>query len=239
MFKIILPIFEGPLDLLLYFIKRDEINIYDIPIARITDEFLNYIRLMQSLDIEPASEFLVMAATLMEIKAKMLLPKEKNLQAENEQDPRQQLVDRLIEYQIFKEASKAIEEKLYENQNIYFRGIFESDIQEIASKLKTFKPANVVDLAKAYFNLIHKKEDEVKEIKLNQLKIEDGIEYITSIMKTEKQVSFSKICSGYSLPYKILFFVAILELIKQKKIYAYQSEFESEIILFSTSNLLN
>lgn len=239
MFKIILPVFEGPLDLLLYFIKRDELNIYDIPIARITDEFLNYIRLMQSLDIEPASEFLVMAATLMEIKAKMLLPKEKIQKADNEQDPRQQLVDRLIEYQIFKEVSNAIEKKYNENQNFFFRGIFENDIQEIASKLKTLKPTNVLELAKAYYFQIHKTEDEVKEIKINKLKIEDGIDYIVSIMKTEKQVSFSKICSGYSLPYKILFFVAMLELIKQKKIYAYQSEFQSEIILFSTSNLSN
>lgn len=239
MFKIVLPIFEGPLDLLLYFIKRDEINIYDIPIARITDEFLNYIRLMQSLEIEIASEFLVMAATLMEIKAKMLLPKEKNTQPETEVDPRKQLVDRLIEYQIFKEVSQFLHKKIKENQYYYFRDLFESEIQEFSSKLKTYRPTNVMELAKAFYNLINKQNDSIHEIKLNELKIEDAIEHITSLMKKEKQISFKKICSGHSLQYKILFFVAVLELVKQKKIYAYQSDLDHDIFLFSTSNIMN
>lgn len=236
MYKIILPIFEGPLDLLLYFIKRDEINIYDIPIAKITDEFLNYLKMMQELDLEIASEFLVMASTLMEIKAKMLLPIEKKDNSEESEDPRKELVQQLIEYQVFKELSQHLELNLDQMKDLYFRGIYESEISEISSKLKTFKPANVYDLAKAFYNLINKiEQSQPKEIKVAEYKIEDAMDKIYNLVKSENQVSFKKICEGQTRPLVVLFFVAILELIKQGKIFAYQGNYDDDIYLFLVS----
>lgn len=236
MYKIILPIFEGPLDLLLYFIKRDEINIYDIPISKITDEFLNYLKMMQELDLEVASEFLVMASTLMEIKAKMLLPVEKKDNSEEIEDPRKELVEQLIEYQVFKELSEYLEINIEQTKNLYFRGLYESEISEISSKLKTLKPATAYDLAKAFCELIHKIEQtKPKEIKVAEYKIEDAIEAILNLVSSASQVSFKKICEGKSRPLVVLFFVAILELIKQGKIFAYQGNYDDDIHLFLVS----
>lgn len=236
MYKIVLPIFEGPLDLLLYFIKRDEINIYDIPIAKITDEFLGYIKKMQELDLEIASEFLVMASTLMEIKAKMLLPVEQKAKTE-EEDPRNTLVQQLLEYQIFKEVSQYLEINLDQMQNIFYRGIYETEIPELSSKLKTFKPATVYDLARAFYEMITRNEDTmaVQSIITTELKIEDAIEQILHILKIEKQISFKTLCQNASKPVLILYFVAILELVKQKLIYAYQNTIDTDIFLFLTS----
>lgn len=236
MYKIVLPIFEGPLDLLLYFIKRDEINIYDIPIARITDEFLAYIKKMQELDIEIASEFLLMASTLMEIKAKMLLPVEEK-EKTKEEDPRNELVQQLLEYQIFKEVSQFLETKMEEMKYIFYRGLYETEIKELFSKLKTFKPATVYDLAKTFYEMITKNEvkNVVQSIKTSELKIEDAIEQILDVMRTEKQISFKTLCHNASKPVLILYFVAILELVKQRLIYAYQSTIDSDIFLFLTS----
>lgn len=240
MYKIVLPIFEGPFDLLLYFIKRDEINIYDIPIAKIADEFLNYIKMMQELDIEVASEFLVMASTLMEIKAKMLLPIEKKQSAEEIEDPRKELVQQLLEYQVFKEASRYLEKGLEKMQYIFPRGIFESEISELSSRFKSFKPATVYDLAKAFYELMEKKaEDPLHEIKVAEYKIEDAISNIMEIMQSERQVSFRNLCKNASKPIIVLYFVAILELIKRRVIYAYQTDFGSDIFLFLISKFQN
>src|SRR5580698_10598473 len=104
-YQIKLPQFEGPFDLLLFFIERDELDIYDIPISKITDEFLNYIQQMEILNIDMASEFIVVAASLMRVKAKMLLPRKEVDETGKEIDPRQELVNRLLEYKRFKEVS--------------------------------------------------------------------------------------------------------------------------------------
>ncbi|MBP1679421.1 MAG: Segregation and condensation protein ScpA, partial [Bacteroidetes bacterium] len=104
MYRVKLSEFEGPLDLLLFFIKRDELDITDIPISRITQEFLEYLHLMASLDLDIAGEFIVMAATLMQIKVRMLLPRDES--AEGEEDPRAELVRRLVEYKRFKELAE-------------------------------------------------------------------------------------------------------------------------------------
>ena len=110
-YKVQLPVFEGPLDLLLYLIKKDEINIYDIPIAKITQQYLEYLEVMKLLDLEIAGEFILMAATLMHIKSKMLLPAEaKDEETPEEADPREELVKKLIEYKKFKEAASSLNE---------------------------------------------------------------------------------------------------------------------------------
>ena len=120
--------FEGPLDLLLHLIKRDEIDIYDIPISHITQQYLAYLELMRSLDLELAGEFLVMAATLMRIKAKMLLPLPAvGSEEEDEGDPREELVQRLVEYRQFKEAAGTLGERERERRLLFERGMVPSE----------------------------------------------------------------------------------------------------------------
>ncbi|HAL56359.1 MAG TPA: segregation/condensation protein A, partial [Bacteroidetes bacterium] len=125
MYTIKLQEFEGPLDLLLFFIKRDELDIYDIPISRITREFLEYIHYMETLDLDVAGEFLVMAAELMQIKVRMLLPPEPG--EEEDVDPRANLVKRLVEYKRFKEVASDMSRREEERRKIFSRGYFDSD----------------------------------------------------------------------------------------------------------------
>src|SRR5512139_2265702 len=125
MYRVKLTEFEGPLDLLLFFIRRDELEITDIPISRITQEFLEYLHLMASLDLEVAGEFIVMAATLMQIKVRMLLPRDEN--AEEEEDPRAELVRRLVEYKRYKEMSQRMSSMESEQRKVYYRRFFVAD----------------------------------------------------------------------------------------------------------------
>src|SRR5512146_1553806 len=121
LYKIKLPVFEGPLDLLLHLIRENKIDIYDIPISFITGRYLEYIALMKELNLEIAGEFLVMAATLVHIKSRMLLPVDEHAGDEEREDPRLELVQRLLDYQTFKEASCILREKEEEAQNFLFR----------------------------------------------------------------------------------------------------------------------
>ena len=121
-YKVKLNIFEGPLDLLLFLIKRDKIDIYDIPIAKITEQYLEYMELMQLLDLEIAGEYLVIASTLMHIKSKMLLPKDEEEGEEEEaEDPREELVRRLLEYKKYKDAAERLKEMHNEHKGVFLR----------------------------------------------------------------------------------------------------------------------
>jgi segregation and condensation protein A len=236
MYKIVLPIFEGPLDLLLYFIKRDEINIYDIPIARITEEFLSYIKLMQINDIEITSEFLWMASLLMQIKAQMLLPSKQDIDNNPDEDPRKILVEQLIEYQLFKKASEALKSKIDDQHYAFYRGAYESEIKEVADKFKTFKQLTAWDLIKTYYNVLHRNQlIETTEIKINPFKIEDEIDRVKSAVNRKGQISFFELIFGKEKALIVVTFMAVLELVKQKQIFAFQNDDDSQIILFSTA----
>ncbi len=128
MYRVKLSEFEGPLDLLLFFIRRDELDIHDIPISKITREFLEYLHLMATLDLEVAGDFILMAATLMQIKVRMLLPRVEGM--EEEEDPRAELVRRLIEYKRFKEMSLHMEKMDDEQRRVYYRRFFHADPRE-------------------------------------------------------------------------------------------------------------
>ena len=116
-----LDVFEGPLDLLLYLIRKDEIDIYDIPVAEITRQFMEYVEVIRELNLEQAGEFLLMAATLMKIKSQMLLPRQEEEEEEAGEDPREELVRRLLEYQQFKEAAGWLGEQYASQQDIFYR----------------------------------------------------------------------------------------------------------------------
>ena len=141
-----LPRFEGPLDLLLHLIKRDEIDIHDIPIAHITKQYLQYLELMRMLDLDVAGEFLVMAATLMRIKAKMLLPLPSTQEDEDEGEPREELVQRLIEYRLYKEAAEGMQGREGERRSLHERGMVPTE--DDAGPLP-LAPANLFDLLEA------------------------------------------------------------------------------------------
>lgn len=153
--------FEGPFDLLLFFIERDEIDIYDIPIAKITDDFLAYIREMESLNIDLASEFILVAASLMRIKAKMLLPRKPIDEEGNELDPRQELVDRLLEYKQYKGVVDDLRKMEEEQSRRLARGNISDELQEIANKALVdleLENLDLFNLLKAFTRLMERSQ---------------------------------------------------------------------------------
>ncbi len=231
MYKIKLPNFEGPFDLLLYFIKRDELNIYDIPIAKITEEYLKYIRLMNYFDLELAGEFLVMVATLMYIKTQMLLPITKSEDDEIE-DPRTVLVQKLIEYKQFKEASKELSNYAENNKYVFYRKIFEQ--AQLNEELVYYENSTLFDLLRAFKNALERNRSNKKEhiIKLPSVSIKEKIEEIKNKLVTNKKLSFYKLVYGESRKNIVITFLAILEMIKSRLIKIYQeSNFEDIVIV--------
>jgi segregation and condensation protein A len=171
-----LDIFEGPLDLLLFLIKRDKIDIYDIPIAHITRQYLEYIELMKDLNLEIAGEFIVMAATLMRIKVKMLLPKTQD--EEEEEDPREELIAALVEYRKFKEAAQILREKETEQSSWYARKDF-SFIDKLPED-EILVEASLHDLIFAFKRIIDSQPKETfHTINYPKVTIEERVEYET------------------------------------------------------------
>lgn len=238
-YKVILETFEGPLDLLLYLIDKAQIDIYEIPINEITDQYLDYIKKMGELDLEITSEFLVMAATLLEIKSKMLLPtEEKALDAEQleivEVDPRIELVKRLIEYRKYKQVANKLRElekiqlkvfcKPKEDYNIYY------------SKEVKLDNMDIYKLSDAYKKLIRKKANKgsfkIRQIQTEEYSLKKCIRKIKSILKFKKRIKFSQLFQGRPNKKEVIStFLSLLELIKDKYISAYQSNSFSDILI--------
>jgi segregation and condensation protein A len=240
MYKIKLPNFDGPFDLMLYFIKRDELNIYDIPIAKITEEFLKYIRLMQMFDLELAGEFLVMASTLMYIKTQMLLPRNEEEADGDIEDPRTQLVQRLIEYKQFKEAANELREISEENRYIYYRQLFEEDENIAASEGGIYKNATLFDLLKALNKAVSRNQEEVKQhvVSLIPVTVEEKSKQIISTLGKKSRVRFFDLCKSEPTQYVVVTFLALLDLMKLNKIIIRQDEIFDDIII-SKKPILN
>ena len=227
--------FEGPLDLLLHLIKRDEIDIYDIPIARITQQYLAYLDLMRALDLEVAGEFLVMAATLMRIKAKMLLPATPAEEDEDEGDPRELLVQRLIEYRQFKEAASTLKLKEDERRLLYERGMLPSE--DDAGPLP-LAPASLFDLLDAFHRVMARlPEPAVYEVRTEVYDVEDKMSVIAQWVAEEGTVLFSALLMRcHARAEMIVTFVALLELIKLGQVTVIQAEhFDDISIVHRTS----
>jgi len=225
-FEIHLPLFEGPFDLLLFFIERDELDIYDIPIARITNEFNTYLKHLEALNVEVASEFILVAATLIRIKAKMLLPRVELDDKGNEIDPRADLVKHLLEYKKYKSILGELSHLEEQRLAMFERGGAEKELMELASTHETDFEMQSVDL----FKLLRVFEKVMKRFETEQIKpvhtvyqypytIEEQRTYILSLVHIKNKVSFTEIIS--SLPNKIgvvFNFLAILELIQMQEI---------------------
>ncbi len=227
MYKICLPNFEGPFDLLLYFIKKEEINIYDIPIARISEEFLKYIKFMQELDLDVASEFIYMASLLMYIKCQMLLPRKLNNSTGEIEDPRTELVNQLIEYKKYKALGKKLAILEQKNQFILYRNLFDADAQLVES-LNMYN-LSIMSLIKALKKALQKSKlkSTSHQILIDDFDYSKAEQEIMQHLEKRKRIKFSKLAMNRPKNVLIVLFLVLLELVKTKKIYIRQdSNFE-------------
>jgi len=229
-YKVRLKQFEGPLDLLLHLIRRDKINIYDIPISHITSEYLAYIEIMRELELEIAGEFFVMAATLIRIKAQMLLPR-RSSEDEEEEDPRDELVKNLLEYRRFKEAAYQLAQREEERRKIFTR----PSIRPL--KLESYEEdpgITVFDLIDAFRSVIENlREEPIYTIERETIRIEEKMDLIMDAINTRGEILFSELFSGgFSKQDIIVTFLAILELVRLGEIQARQMNNSSDIWLY-------
>lgn len=227
-YKIKLEIFEGPLDLLLYLVKKDHLNIYDIPIAQVTEQYLAYLELMKLLDLNIAGEFLVMAATLMQIKSKMLLPVEE-VSLQQEEDPREELVRRLLEYEKFKEIAEDLRQREVGQQDVFKRPKVE--IPEAAKEEEVYFEANIFDLITAFTKALQDVPKEVfYQVIKDEFTIEEKVHEILHLLLEKNRVSLSQLFGQTKNKMEIIVtFLAILELIRMKEIIAVQRELFGEV----------
>ena len=234
-YKIALEVFEGPLDLLLYLIKRDEIDIYDIPIEHVTQQYMNYLDMMQTLDLDIAGEFLVMSATLMLIKSRMLLPEDERPEEEaEEEDPRWDLVRQLIEYKKFKDAALhlgMLEEE--EQDSIPPEGI---SVELGKDSGVALKDVGIFDLLTAFNEALSKvKEEFVEEIFDERFTVAEKIQDVIRLLQHSdgKELSVTKLFGNMQSRQEIVCtFLAVLELLRLREVRAIRQEASfSEILL--------
>lgn len=237
MYNVRLPNFEGPLDLLLFFIKRDELDIYDIPIAYITKEFLEYTRLMELLDLELAGEFLVMAAALMQIKVRMLLPKEEKEGEEGpeEEDPRAELVRKLLEYKRYKEMAGKLAAMSEEQRYTYYRQFFKGDVvTSTENEEDMLRNVTLFHLLAAFRKALEKAPREANPHRIEQIAvtIEEQAETILSYFQTRKQITFTELSLTMPRIVVVVTFLALLELIRSRRVAIQQEESFGEILIY-------
>ena len=234
-----LDVFEGPLDLLLHLIKKNEIDIYDIPIALITQQYLEYLDVMKSFNLDVASEFLVMAASLLHIKSKMLLPpseeetSEEDLQ-ETEGDPRAELVLRLLEYQRFKEAAQELAKGPLLDQEVFVRRFFEGQERE-GAEVFLGGELTLFDLVQAMKKVLQNlSPEEYEEITVEHLNIKEKIQQIMENLWDRENITFHELFTKLTPRREVVVtFLALLELIRLRMIQIYQTDAFGTIRIFS------
>src|SRR5687767_146194 len=229
--KILLGEFEGPLDLLLHLIRQEQVSIYDIPVARITDEYLRYLRVMQEMDIAVAGDFLVMAATLIELKTKMLLPRDPLAAPEEEADPRKELVDQLLEYQKYKAAAQMLWSRATVEQAVFKRAELETD------KNNPEVVVGVFDLLKVFQEILNRHKEEVlMEIEREEISMAEMLERLRNMVlsagELNLRVFFERARSRREL---VLAFLSVLELVRTTEIRLFQKETFGEILARAVS----
>jgi segregation and condensation protein A len=228
-----LDVFQGPLDLLLYLIHKNEINIYDIPIATITQQYLDHLELMQELNLNVAAEFIMMAVQLIEVKIRMLLPKPPASEGEEEEDLRRPLVEQLVEYQKFKLAAQHLKDR-------------ESSTELYWARPQTFDPdenreemveANLYDLVHAFALLIKRTQKrEALEIKADQFSVKQKIQELTEYLEERESFSLMEYAKNLEARVEmIVLFLAILEMIRLSLLRIYQGEVFGDIVVYRQS----
>jgi len=235
-YKVKIELFEGPLDLLLYLVKKDHLNIYDIPIAKVTEQYLQYLNLMQLMDLNIAGDFLVMAATLMQIKSKMLLPAEETPQVE-EEDPREELVKRLLEYEKFKEIAETLRQKEQGQQEVFKRPRG-ADKSEIPVETEVYFEASIFDLISAFSKALEEiPKQAFYEVIKDEFTVEDKVHQILHLLLVSPSVTVTELFSKAKHKLEVIVtFLAILELIRMKEAMAIQRELFSEIEITRNKN---
>ncbi len=230
-YRVKLDIFEGPFDLLLFLIRKNEVDIYDIPISKITEQFLAYIEAMELLDLNVAGDFIEMVAILMHIKARLLLPKPE-IEGEEPEDPRTELVERLIEYKRFKEASYELDELEEKRRKLYPRKYFDYlPLQEEISDEEFLDKVNLFDLMLAF----KKAMDQMPKITYHEVRkievtVEEQSEYILNRLKTKKVLLFQDLMREFKEKIVLIVtFVSLLELVRNGQVVVRQSKVFDDI----------
>lgn len=228
-YRIELESFQGPLDLLLHLIRKNELDIYDIPIAEITNQYLSYLDIMRELDLEVASEFLVMASTLMYIKSRMLLPVDEEEEEEEGEDPREELIRRLIEYQRYKKAAEELARMPVLHHDIFVR----PEVDSGAQSEEIYTEATIFQLMDAFQKVLVEADKRTPvEVVRERFTLEDGIGLIESRLAREPSISFGGLFSGVDDRRKIItVFLSLLELIRRGRIIAVQADYADPISL--------
>ena len=228
--RVSLEIFEGPLDLLLYLIKKDEVDIYDVSIEKITSQYLEYIETFKILNIELASEFIVMAATLMYIKSRTLLPRNEQAPEEDvdEEDPRWELIRQLVEYKKFKDAANYLERREADNQQIF--GSERQDAEE--DEEEPILNVGIFDLIRAFQGILKRFEDEedLAEIADDRFTVSDKIDYLMVRVNKGEKIKFTELFAEATTKGEVMVtFLALLELIRLNEFQVRQERILGEI----------
>ena len=224
--KIVMGDFDGPLDLLLHLIRQEQVNIYDIPVARIADEYLRYLQVMQELDIAVAGDFLVMAATLIELKTRMLLPRDPFAAPEEEEDPRKDLVDQLLEYQKYKAAAQMLWSRATVERAVFKRAEIETDKNNPEVSVGLF------DLLKVFQEILARHKEEVLlEIEREEISMTEMLERLRNMVMSAGELNlrvfFERAQSRREL---VLAFLSVLELVRTTEIRLVQKETFGDIV---------
>lgn len=220
LYRIELSSFQGPLDLLLHLIKKNEIDIYDIPVAEITTQYLAYLEMMRDLNLDVASEFLVMASNLIYLKSRMLLPPDEEEEEAEEQDPREELVRRLLEYQKYKKAAEDLGVRPALGKDVFAR----PEEERTEAPGDVFVEASLFHLMDALQRVLTEAEKrKPHEVSRETFTIEDGIAHIQSVIADRTSIRFTELFTGgESRRQIVIIFLGILELIKKNRVRAIQ-----------------
>jgi len=232
-YAIKLDIFEGPLDLLLYLIKKNEIDIYNIPVALVTEQYLHYLKMIKALNLDLAGEYLVMASTLIHIKSRMLLPVPEEPEAE-EEDPRAELVRQLLEHKTFKEAAVNLGERPLLERDVFTRAALLPEEVEKTTADEELMEVSVFELIEAFHRIVSQiDKKELMEIDLEKLSLTDIINEIMEQLSLAKNLTFEDLLRERKDRRRIIYtFLALLELIKLRMIKAYQTSVFGVIRIF-------
>ena len=243
-----LEVFEGPLDLLLHLIDKNKVNIYDIPIVIITDQYLEYVAGMEREDLNVVSEFIVMAAMLLDIKSKMLLPKDEE-EPDDEEDPRAELVEKLLEYKMYKYVAVELKDMQVDAEKAMYR---EQDLPPEVSEYEQpidldelTKDLDLIKLKQIFDDVLKRCEEKIDpirskfgKIQKEDVNLEERSEYVREYIRTHKEFSFRQLLSGDGSKMQVIVtFLVVLELIQGGKIYVLQERREDDILITSREAL--
>jgi len=229
-YRVKLDVFEGPLDLLLHLVKKNEVEISDIPVALVTDQYLAYLDLLQQLDLDVAGEYLVMAATLLHLKSRMLLPGDEAADEEEGEDPRAELARQLLEYQRFKEAADLLNRRDWLAREVFARAPQEDEAE---SETEPLYDVSLGDLLDALQDVLkHAAPEVVHQVILEQVSLRERLCFVLDVLRERQEIVFTDLFPGDTTRMQMLVtFLAILELVRTRMVHLRQEELFGPIVM--------